>query len=202
MPVFRLYYIMRIFKGLAIIILIYFVSSNLGNFNAMKNKNCSEEISGLKTCIQLKNRKIELNKDFKVNLIFKNNSEHPIRIYLINAEFFRSFQSYFYLLFNGKAKFISNISPPHGYVVTENDFHLINSKSEMIFEQILSIDDADIENDLSDIYLEWTYTNKISKWEGNIKTLDGPTKELFDGKEIPYIWQGKVESKITVKIIR
>jgi len=193
---------MRIFKVLTFIILIYFLSVNLGNIYAIQNENCSEITSGLKTCIRLKNQKIKLNKDFKFDLIFKNTSEHPIRIYLINTEFFRSFQSYFYLLFNGKFKFLSNISPPHGYVVTENDFHIIDPKSEIIFEQTLLIDDSDIDKDRNKTYIKWVYKNKISKWEGGIKTLDGQTKQLFDGNEIPYIWQGKVESTIEVEIIK
>lgn len=193
---------MRIFKGLIFTILLYFLSSNIGNIDAMQNEKCSEEISGLKTCIRLKNQKIELNKDFEIELIFKNISNYPIRIYLVKTEFFRSFQSYFYLLFNEKYKLITDISPPHGYIVTDNDFHMIDSKSELIFKQTLSIDNSDIENQLSDIQLIWFYENKISKWEGGIKTLDGPTKKLFGGKKIPYIWQGKIVSTIPIKIIQ
>ncbi len=155
----------------------------------MQKEECSEEISGLKTCLRLKNQKIKLNTEFEVGLVFKNISKHPIRIYLINTEFFRSFQSYFYLLADGKHKFLTEISPPHGYVVTENDFHLIESNSEIIFKQTLLIDSAEIKTDLNKTHLEWTYKNKISKWEGGIQTLDGPTNKLFGGKEIPPMWR-------------
>jgi hypothetical protein len=168
----------------------------------MQNEKCSEETSGLITCIRLKNQKIELNKEFEIDLVFKNNSNNPINIYLINNEFFRSFQSYFYLLCNGKSKPLINISPPHGYVVTESDFHIISSNSEKIFKQILLIDEAALENDRNNFYLRWIYVNKISRWEGGIETLDGPTKRLFNGKEIPYIWLGKIESTIAIEIVK
>lgn len=168
----------------------------------MQNEKCSEENSGLITCIRLENQKIELNKEFEIDLVFKNVSNKPIRIYLINNEFFRSFQSYFYLLYNGKSKMLSNISPPHGYVVTESDFHIIYSNSEVIFEQTLLIDEVGLENDINNFYLKWIYVNKISRWEGGIETLDGPTKRLFNGKEIPYIWQGEIESTIAIEIVK
>ena len=168
----------------------------------MQKEKCSEENSGLITCIRLKNQKIKLNKKFKMDLVFKNVSNNPIRIYLINTEFFRSFQSYFFLLYNGKVKMLSNISPPHGYVVTESDFHLINSNSEIIFKQTLLIDEVGLETDIHDFYLQWIYENKISQWEGGIETLDGPTKRLFNGKEIPYIWRGEIESTIQIEIVK
>jgi len=50
--------------------------------------------------------------------------------------------------------------------------------------------------------LEWVYENKISKWGGGIATLNGPTQELFGGKEIPYIWKGKIETKISLEIVK
>ena len=168
----------------------------------MQYEHCSAENLGLKICIRLKDKKIKLNQDFELSLVFKNISKYPLRIYLVETEFFRSFQSYFYLLFNGKPKYISNISPPHGYIVTEEDFHLIDPNSEIVFKHTLSIDETKIETDSNEIYLNWVYENKISKWEGDITTLDGPTKKIFGGKEIPYIWKGKVESKIALEIVK
>jgi len=173
-----------------------------GDNYAMHYEHCSDEKLGLKICIRLKDKKIKLNEDFELSLVFKNISKYPLRIYLVETEFFRSFQSYFYLLFNGKSKYISNISPPHGYIVTEADFHLVDPNSEIVFKHTLSIDETKIETDSNEIYLNWVYENKISKWEGDITTLDGPTKKLFGGKEIPYIWKGKVESKIALEIAK
>jgi len=168
----------------------------------MQNKECAEEISGLKTCIRIANQKIKLDEEFEVDLIFRNTSKHPIRIYLIDNDFFRSFQSYFYLLDNGKHKFLTEISPPHGYVVTEKDFHLIEPNCEIHFEQTLSIASAGIETKLHKAHLKWIYENKISKWEGGIQTLDGPTKKIFNGKKIPHIWRGKVDVTIEIEIIK
>ena len=168
----------------------------------MQYEHCSDQKLGLKICIRLKDKKIKLNEDFELGLVFKNISKYPLRIYLVETEFFRSFQSYFYLLFNGQSKNISNISPPHGYIVTEEDFHLIDSNSEIVFKHTLSIDKIKIETDSNEIYLNWVYENKISKWEGGITTLDGPTKKLFGGKEIPYIWKGKLESMMAIEIAK
>lgn len=166
----------------------------------MQKEECSDEISGLKTCIRLKNQKIKLNTSFEMDLIFKNVSKQPIRIYFIGTEFFRSFQSYFYLLKDGKYHFLTDISPPHGYVVTENDFHLIDPNKEMIFKQTISIDSTNIKSKSSRAHLKWIYENKISRWEGGIKTLDGPTKKLFDGGKIPYIWIGKIDAMVELKL--
>jgi len=168
----------------------------------MQYEHCSDEKLGLKICIRLKDKKIKLNEDIELSLVFKNISKYPLRIYLVETEFFRSFQSYFYLLFNGKSKHISNISPPHGYIVTEEDFHLIDSNSEIVFKHTFSIDETKIETDSNEIYLNWVYENIISKWEGGITTLDGPTKKLFGGKEIPYIWKGKLESMMALEIAK
>jgi len=129
----------------------------------MQYEHCSDEKLGLKICIRLKDKRIKLNEDFELGLVFKNISKHPLRIYLVKTEFFRSFQSYFYLLSNGKSEYISKISPPHGYIVTEKDFHLIDSNSEIAFKHTLSIDETKIETDSNEIFLHWVYENKISK---------------------------------------
>jgi len=168
----------------------------------MQYEHCSAENLGLKICIRLKDNKIKLNEDFELSLVFKNISKYPLRIYWVETEFFRSFQSYFYLLINGKSKYLGDVSPPHGYIVTEKDFHLIDSNDEIVFKQNLSINETKIETDSKEIYLQWVYENNISKWEGGITTLDGPTKKIFGGKEIPYIWKGKIESVIALKIAK
>ena len=195
-------FFMMIFKKLIVIILIHFLLSCSGDTCKMHIENCSEENSGLITCIRLNNSKIELNIEFEIELVFKNVLNNPIQVYLINNEFFRSFQSYFYLLSNGQSKMLTDISPPHGYVVTESDFHIISSNSEKIFKQTLRIDEHGLENDINNFYLKWVYVNDISRWMGGVETLDGPTKRLFDGKDIPYIWLGEIESTIAIEIIK
>jgi hypothetical protein len=168
----------------------------------MQYEKCSEENSGLITCIKLNNSHVDLNKEFDIELVFKNVSSNPIQIYLINNEFFRSFQSYFYLLYNAKFKMLTDISPPHGYVVTESDFHIIGSNSEKIFKQTLKIDEEGLENDINKFYLQWIYANNISRWKGGIETFDGPTQSLFGDEEIPYIWLGEIKCTIAIEIIK
>lgn len=34
--------------------------------------------------------------------------------------------------------------------------------------------------------------NQITRWEGGVQTLDGPTKALFGGGDIPHIWTGRL----------
>jgi hypothetical protein len=45
----------------------------------------------------------------------------------------------------------------------------------------------------SRVSVRWTYENSIQRWQGGQMTLDGPTKSLFDGGDIPYIWTGKLQ---------
>ena len=43
--------------------------------------------------------------------------------------------------------------------------------------------------------LENDIKNMITPSKGGIQTLDGPTKNLFGGKDIPDLWRGKLEVK-------
>ena len=80
-------------QNLAICILIYFFSIGWVYIYAMQYEHCSAENLGLKICIRLKDNKIKLNEDFELSLVFKNISKYPLRIYWVETEFFRSFQS-------------------------------------------------------------------------------------------------------------
>jgi len=157
----------------------------------MRCERCSQEESGLKICIRSTRESIPRDTPWDVGLVFKNTSERPLRIYFVRNEVFRSFQSRFDALFYGKPMSITRISPPHGYVVTEKDFHWIGTKSEMLFHQTLSLSEAGIKEDVREFTLQWTYENRLSRWEGGVRTLDGVTKTLFGGKEIPYLWRGE-----------
>lgn len=167
----------------------------------MENETWSKTVSGLQTCIRVKSKKIESNQDFRLDLIFRNTTGDPIRIFWINTQFFRGYQSHFYLLYDEEFKRLSNISPPHGYVVTEDDFHLIDPNSESTFKQSLYIDGEDIDGDVHGAMLIWVYKNDISRWQGGVMTLDGPTKKLFDGGDIPHIWLGEVDTTTKIDII-
>lgn len=138
------------------------------------------------------------------DLRFKNNGTDEACVYLVMSEMFRCGQSELVLASKSVAKPVALFSPPpypHGYVVTETDFHFIRPGEERRFEQTLFIDPERI-TEAGKYTLEWTYENRIDSWPGGIETLDGPTNELFDGKKIPGIWLGKTVRTIPLDIIR
>lgn len=40
--------------------------------------------------------------------------------------------------------------------------------------------------------VSYTYENTVTRWEGGIRTVDGPTQAVFGGGPIPHIWTGKL----------
>ena len=161
----------------------------------------SESNNGLKIGITILDNELSTETTNKVKLLFHNTSKNPIRIYFVLGDYFRSFQSYFYLKTHGKQGiFVTEDSPPHGYMVDEKDFHLIQPSKTIRFEDQIYIPKKDKKYFSNGSTLNWIYENDITKWEGGLTTLDGPTKELFNGKRIPYIWTGRLELDIPVKI--
>lgn len=144
-------------------------------------------------------------------LRFHNIGRDPVRIYLPVSEPFRfnisTISFYPRGEPTGKRPFTAPEPHPHGYVVTEKDFHLIDPGKELIFTQRFTIDPfarggSGTERRPgfeagSKIDVRWTYENSITRWEGGVQTLDGPTKRLFEGKEIPWIWTGELSAKLT-----
>ena len=162
----------------------------------MRCERCSQENAGLKICIRSIRERVPRDAPWDVGLVFKNTSERPLRIYFVRNEVFRSFQSRFDVLLHGKSMSITGISPPHGYVVTEKDFHWVKAKSEILFHQTLSLSEAGIDEDVREFTLQWTYENRLSRWEGGVQTLDGITKALFGGKEISFLWRGELATSM------
>ena len=138
-------------------------------------------------------------------LRFKNVSSHPLRIYMPASEPFRANISTIYLL-AGNALLVFPEPHPHGYVVTEVDFPLLAPGEQKSYEQTFSVEKL-VPGSSSVTQREkgfepgalarvtWAYENEIERWQGGIKTLDGPTKNLFGGKDIPDLWRGKLEVK-------
>jgi hypothetical protein len=137
-----------------------------------------------------------------VLLHFRNTSPHPIRFYLPQGEAFRANISTL-VLRAGDATLVVPEPHPHGYVVSEVDFPLLAPGEEKSFAQPFSVDPMVPGADAATKRLEgfesgtsvkvaWTYENQITRWAGGVQTLDGPTKALFDGKDIPDIWTGKL----------
>jgi hypothetical protein len=130
-----------------------------------------------------------------VKLIFENVSPKLLRIYYIDDPLFSRTQNSFYLIDKqGKRHFeLEDGPPPHGYVVSEKDFYLIEAESKKQFNVKVALPVKD------PAALEWVYRNQITSWRGGIETLDGKTKVLFEGREIPYIWRGRIETRIKLK---
>jgi len=132
-------------------------------------------------------------------LKFSNESQNPVRIYLVESEVFRALQSMFRVVraSDGAPVDLQPSPHPHGYVVDESDFHLIPAGKSFSATQTLYLDPTRFK--AGEKYrVTWIYENKGKKWPDGIMTLDGPTKALFGGGEIPYIWIG--ESNVTVEI--
>ncbi|MBI4957259.1 MAG: hypothetical protein HY908_34930 [Myxococcales bacterium] len=136
----------------------------------------------------------------KAVLHFANRSEQPIRIYLPQSEPFRANISTLHFT-AGDARFAAPDPHPHGYVVTEIDFPLLAPGAEKTWEQPFSLDPMGAGTGPTrrpgfesgaEVRVRWIYENEVTRWAGGLQTLDGPTKGLFDGKDIPYIWTGKL----------
>ena len=132
----------------------------------------------------------------------RNTSKDPVRIYLPQAEPFRAGISTIVMIC-GDGVLVVPEPHPHGYQVTEVDFPLLSPGEEKTFEQSFSLDPmvpgpgmrTERRNGFEPgkrVRVRWTYENAIQKWEGGAQTLDGPTKTLFGGKDIPHIWLGKL----------
>ena len=155
----------------------------------------SEPRRGLRIGFELPPQEPTLGETIDVALKFRNDSDDPIRVYLLESDVFRSFQSRFALR-HGDTGDIVSVQPeplPHGYVVSEDDFPLIAPGTTRVFTQRLDVR-ADALEAGQRYLVEWTYENEIETWVGGAETLDGPTSELFDGERIPYIWTGTLSA--------
>ena len=163
----------------------------------------SEVRRGLRIGLELPPQTPTLGETLEATLTFRSDSDDPIRVYLLESDAFRSFQSRFTLRHRGTGDIVS-VQPeplPHGYVVSENDFPLIAPKTTRAFTQRLDLC-ADALEAGERYLIEWTYENEIETWLGGAKTLDGPTSELFDGERIPYIWTGTLSNTSAVAVAR
>jgi hypothetical protein len=138
-------------------------------------------------------------------LHFHNVSQAPVRIYLPRSEEFRAGLST--LAFRaGAGSFFVPEPRPHGIVIEEDDFPLIAPGEDKTFEQSFTLDPMQPGagsrtarrpgfEDGKTVPVSWTYSNDIVRWAGGQQTLDGPTKTLFEGKDIPHIWTGKLSAE-------
>lgn len=135
-------------------------------------------------------------------MYFRNDSTAPLRIYLLRSEPFRYPQSTLTVRHPGSVPRpgASQPSPrPHGIVVREDDFHLIAPGAEQRFTQTVVLTKSETAKG-GPHEIEWSYQNEVEQWKGGVKTMDGPTKELFGGKRIPHIWLGKIDAVTRIEI--
>lgn len=133
----------------------------------------------------------------EIEMRFENVSNTPLRIYYIDDPIFNGFQSSFYLRSeSGEKKYIGEEPHPHGYAVSQKDFHLILPHKSKSFRQKFKTKSIFTSGKAND--LVWHYTNRIVKWKGSQQTLDGETKALFDGESIPYIWSGRISTSVAL----
>ncbi len=143
-------------------------------------------------------------------LHFRNVSDAPVRIYLPRGEAFRAAVLSLHLR-SGKQLHVEPSPRPHGVVIDEPDFPLLAPGEERVFEQSFTLDPMQPGagtktarrpgfEDGKEIEVTLTYENEITRWAGGTETLDGPTRRLFDGKDIPHIWTGQLSTKATWRI--
>jgi glucose/arabinose dehydrogenase len=137
-------------------------------------------------------------RGLEVTLLFRNTGKKPRRIYLIKGEPFRVMQSTFFLERSDGGPAVEPRPQPHGYVVTEADFHELAPEQTLSFTQTLQIP-ADLAPGKYSV--RWEYRNDLVRWEGGSQTIDGYTKPLFGGKDIPGIWKGKVDDRFNVVVV-
>lgn len=133
-------------------------------------------------------------------LVFRNTSTKPIRVFM-PPEPFRANISSIVLAASGSEPVFEPPPRPHGYRVSEKDFHSIAPLGELRFQQRFTIDPFGRgtttvrrrgfeDGALVDIH--WTYENTTTTWPGGANTLDGTTKPLFGGEPVPDLWTGKL----------
>ena len=161
----------------------------------------SQPISGLQIKLLAPNKQFKIGELVLYTLLLKNVTTRYIRIFMINSEPFRFGQSTFFV-YPKHEKSLITLQPsprPHGITITEDDFHLIKPNEISEFKQSLFLNKLEFTQN-GEYIVKWNYTNKIKEWPGNIKTLDGTTKQLFKGKEIPFIWIGEIETTNTINL--
>ena len=133
-------------------------------------------------------------------LHFRNVSTEPVRFYLPRGEAFRAGMSTLRFQ-SGDRRFLEPEPQPHGVVIEEADFPLLGPGEEKTFVQSFCLDPMQPGpgtetarrpgfEDGKTVEVSWTYANNIMRWQGGQLTLDGPTKTLFGGEDIPFIRTG------------
>ena len=150
----------------------------------------SPEVDGLSLRLELPTA--HPGETIQATLKMRNSGKTTRRVYMIQNEVFRSFQSSLLL-----PKQLLEVSPPHGIVITEADFPEIPAGGEVSFTQSLAVPSS---TSIGEHPVTWEYENKIEQWKGGAQTLDGATKSLFGGGKIPGIWLGELSTQAVLLV--
>jgi len=132
--------------------------------------------------------RLELSREQAI-LRFESRSDAPLRIYLpASAPFRGGISTVRITVEDGRALFFPE-PRPHGYVVGEDSFPLLAPGERFEAAQPLALDGVEPGRKVT---VDWTYENRITRWPGGRPTMDGPTRELFGGGDIPHIWTGRL----------
>lgn len=134
-------------------------------------------------------------------LRFRNLTAEPLRIYMPPEPFRATISTLFFTPREGRPLFEPE-PRPHGVVIGEEDFPLLGPGQSREFTQTFTLDPFQpggpgtarrpgFEAGKS-VEIRWIYKNRIRQWKGGAQTLDGPTKTLFGGGDIPHIWLGEL----------
>jgi hypothetical protein len=167
---------------------------------AAPESSWSENLGGLRLRVVVPRNPQKIGDEVPVALLFRNETQKPIRVYLINSEAFRSGQSSLRAMDADDDRILA-VQPeprPHGYEVTEKDFHML-APGEAEFSQTLTLDKKSFEG-VKRVQVEWIYENQITEWKGGVQTADGVTKRLFNGLPIPLIWTGELRASALLNL--
>ncbi|AKV03606.1 hypothetical protein AKJ09_10269 [Labilithrix luteola] len=129
---------------------------------------------------------------WNVRLHFKNASTAPLRI-LVPDDRNRGPTSSLYLR-SSDSNFGGSVPewPRHGPMYTEQDFYLLAPGEERSFAQPVFPSPRLPSGKTFDV--TWRYEVTMNAFPGGIGTLQ-PSHELFGGKPLPDLWNGKLETK-------
>ena len=157
---------------------------------AVESKVKVDNVHTLKTSLEVLTQK---EKYIELRLVFENISDKPLRIFYMDHTLFSRVQNSFYFIDSrGKKYFEMEDVPPHGFLVHAQDFYLIAPYEKKSFIVKMTLPTKEMKK----IY--WRYHNKLTSWKGDFETLDGKSRALFNGHEIPYIWVGSIENSIKI----
>jgi hypothetical protein len=157
----------------------------------VRDSSFSSPVSGLAIALEIP-PSARAGDSQTARLHLRNTTTVPLRVYFLEPDVFRSFQSNLLVRdASGKVVGASEPSPPHGYLPRESDFPLLAPGETKTFTQSLPLDASGLAAG-GRFDVEWTYSNSVTEWKGGAQTLDGPTQPLFGGGPIPHIWTGRV----------